>query len=487
MSFSCVSIEEEVQHNATCCSHNPASESACLHNALLPSQFASSESLRVRVSVERIPVLGDFEMLSYFAALESSGQHAVSILNITGTDLPTFVVKSSNAKLFRALPIATCRAGSVGCSLHLDLADAAHGTAAVTVEMAGNDPNHTVIARTRVLVVKIIPHPIIRRVLPAVSRLQGGGRVTIVGEHFGSLYSRGYGSDQEGYKSVSVTIAGNVCGDMVFESDARVTCTVPPGLPGICALHLNISDGYQSRGAVSGFTYMHVLAAGADQHGGFLGVLTGIETLPAVEMTQLKLNRAVRSMVHAADAIYVGGSFTVANGVKVGYVLSFDGSSSGVSPVGHGVDGAVHSMALFKSNTSHKALLVVGGSFYFAITNATALVRGGLAGDQPRSEAPSISPLLSCQLPRGAFHLDSRVIYLLSWALLAGCSASIVMPLGLMCLSAGWDASRREWVQLGSRPFLGRVDVVLANASCCLYVAGTSRSPVHFVRGGFRV
>jgi len=102
--------------------------------------------------------------------------------------------------------------------------------------------------------------------------------------------------------------------------------------------------------------------------------------------------------------------------------VSYDGSSSGVSPVGHGLDGAVHSMALFKSNTSHKALLVVGGSFYSAITNATALVRGGLAG---------------------------------------------------------WDASSREWVLLGSRPFFGRADVVLANASHSLYVAGTSSLGEH--------
>ena len=396
-----VTVEEDLS-DIPCCWHN-ASGTACPYDSYRNSSGASfrSEPLQLRLSVERTPLLADFVMLSYFAALESSGVHNVSIDNITGTSFPRFTVTASNPKLFRAHPEASCIDGPFTCSLRFELAETVHGTSTMTVQMAGIDPNHTVIERTKVLVFKVIPNPVVQRVLPAIGRLQGGAKVTIIGRHFGSVYSRGFGSDQDGYASISVSIAGNTCGDVEFISDTMVTCNVPPGIPGMCALHVNISDGFHSRGANSNFTYMHMLVAGAHQQGGFLGVVTGIQAMPSIEMMRLELNKAVRSVVYSSGAIYVGGSFTTANGLKVGYILSYDGAHA--SHVGQGVDGAVHSMTLFKGPASQRALLVVGGSFYTAMTNATMSVTGSLAG-----EIYLLALLLACLLPRGNRCLSGR-------------------------------------------------------------------------------
>lgn len=386
-----VALEEDLPEVPCCWNISSASGLGCPqrtetqsdsdgHIRAPAARFLRSEPLLLRLSVRRIPVLVDFEMLSYLAAVESSGAHRLVISNITGTDFPRFTVTASNAIFFRIYPTASCLDGAADvlqCSLSFELAHEAHGISTITVEMAGSDPNHTVIARTKVLVLKVIPKPIVSRVAPAFSRLQGGTRVTIIGQYFGSVYSRGFASDQDGYTSISVSIAGNTCGDVEFISDAMLMCSAPPGVPGICPLHVNISDGFQSRGAVANFTYMHMLAAGAGQQAGFVGVVTGIQAMPSLERLRLELNKAVRSVVYTSDAIYVGGSFTAANGLKVGYVLSYDGAY--VSHLGQGVDGAVHAMALFQA-AGDKSLLVVGGSFYTAITNATASVPGSLAG-----------------------------------------------------------------------------------------------------------
>jgi hypothetical protein len=99
----------------------------------------------------------------------------------------------------------------------------------------------------RTLLLKVLPLPRVAAVVPALTHTDGGSRVTVTGQYFGSKYSRGYGADA--YGNIAVYIGGARCSGERVISDSAVSCMAPPGV-GVSAVSVNISDGALTR---SGF------------------------------------------------------------------------------------------------------------------------------------------------------------------------------------------------------------------------------------------
>ena len=389
----------------------------------------------LKLEIARIPTVLSFDFAyEFLSAIEHASDlegdqaalYSVNMINISGTKYPLFEVTYTNGKIFREPPKATC--DSVGalnldsCNLLFHLAVASHGTSTLSVKMSTSNKDFVAIPSTKVFVVKVLPQPVIESVSPAFSHLSGGVRVTVHGLHFGSLYSRAYSSTT--YGNISVTIGGSQCSHLAFKSDTMVTCVSPRGVRGLTSLHLNISDGFLSRGSRHDFAYVSMMMAGGLAGNGFLGFHCG-DAAAQVQLLPLKVNRAVRSLEMHQGMMFVGGSFTHANSKRMGHVLAYDGSSA--YPLGEGVDGIVNSMTLYflpagaqgSNDTRPQELIVVGGSFFTAMNQ--------------RQHDSSFVP--------GAL--------------------------------AAWNTAVGQWEAISDTPFLGRVDVVLSNGSL-LFVAGTS-------------
>jgi len=210
----------------------------------LEEDFPSAVSAvdKVHITIWRIPPALSFELISFYAAVESTtGVHRMDLANVTGTENATFSVVISNPSIFKNPPSAGCT--DAQCHLVFELAALRHGTSTLSVTLSGasEGSESTASPLTKVLVLKVLPSPIITKVSPEVIHPRGGARVTIHGRHFGSLYSRTYHSLT--YGNLSVTIGGGACTNLLFTSDGIVTCTAPAGYMGKQTVHLNITDG----------------------------------------------------------------------------------------------------------------------------------------------------------------------------------------------------------------------------------------------------
>jgi hypothetical protein len=191
---------------------------------------------------------------------------------------------------------------------------------------------------------KVYPAPRITSLSPRIGPLSGSVRVTVLGNFFGSLYSRGYASDA--YGNITVGVGGRPCEEVTFLSDTEVECTVGQG-SGTSDVVLSIEDGLLTRSASleAGFTHSNIYAAGALSGNGDGFVATGprsdgSETSMAI--SRLEVSRVIRTMITLGKNVYAGGAFITASGKTVNHIISWEGNDA--RSLGYGVDGAVNSM-----------------------------------------------------------------------------------------------------------------------------------------------
>ena len=449
------------------------------HNvsAVSSNETLSSAPVNITLDIERVPTVLSFHFaMDFYSAVEAvaasaaehpaaevSGDsdvqanhslpssnteaHGVEIRSVQGTQHPVFVVAHTNAELFRSPPSASCTSGVEGCSLAFELAPGMHGASTLSVTIETTDRSFPSIPSSRVLVLKVLPRPVIARVSPAFSHIAGGVRVTVHGQHFGSVYSRSYFSAD--YHALSITIAGSPCSDVIVLSDAVVSCTAPPGPRGSAWLAVNISDGALSRGAVHAFSYSDLLVAGGRAGAGFLALVSH----PVLNIMGLHVNRAVRCAAVWRGEVFVGGSFTYAGGTQVGHVFGYDGSA--VYPLGQGVDGVVNAMAVFTLDRSA----------------ADGADRGGDAHRYAHGDTPVYASLLDeSELTRDLVIVGGSFYSAMN-------QHQYKTPVVKSALAA-WDLKAAKWVDISPEPYLGRVDAIVANASV-LYVAGTTSLGAH--------
>ena len=224
-----------------------------------------------------------------------------------------------------------------------------HGTATVNVrardsggtEYGGVD---TSVDMEQSFELKVYPAPRITSLSPRIGPLSGSVRVTVLGNFFGSLYSRGYASDA--YGNITVGVGGRSCEEVTFLSDTEVECTVGQG-SGTSDVVLSIEDGLLTRSASleAGFTHSNIYAAGALSGNGDGFVATGprsdgSETSMAI--SRLEVSRVIRTMITLGKNVYAGGAFITASGKTVNHIISWEGNDA--RSLGYGVDGAVNSM-----------------------------------------------------------------------------------------------------------------------------------------------
>jgi hypothetical protein len=281
------------------------------------------------------------------------------------------------------------------------------------------------------VLVKVLPQPRVSSVTPRYGSVKGGLPVTIHGQYFGSLYSRGYMMHPEKYPLDNVTIGGVPCMSLKLVSDSQIVCIPAPGI-GASAVMVSIRDTgteryyspFSSRlragalAAEAGYRQVHIVVGGSflpsnpsETDPGFLAVgpsgsTPGTHDDPAAssEAVPLTISRLVTSLAVLGGSIYAGGTFTSArsvpvfgkpgslstpgiqklpqgsNGTTVVHILRYDGHVTW--PLGMGVNGDVLALQGFKGS------LVVGGAFTEAYPRAGPLVTtGGIAMWNPVTES----------------------------------------------------------------------------------------------------
>ncbi len=126
------------------------------------------------------------------------------------------------------------------------------------------------------MVLKIFPLPVVTQVRPRLGHVSGNRLITVLGQHFGSEYSRGYLSAE--YRGVAVYVGGQRCLGERIVSDEAITCTVPTGV-GTSDVTVNISDAGLPRGGrlVEGYDHSVVYYGGSltgamSAYAGFVGM-----------------------------------------------------------------------------------------------------------------------------------------------------------------------------------------------------------------------
>jgi len=107
------------------------------------------------------------------------------------------------------------------------------------VSFGGNDTGvHQTVS------LKVFPHPRIFSVSPGIGSVSGTSSVTLIGQHFGSMTSRGYNADT--YDYVQVLIGGIPCGSTKYISDGRLICVAAPVGTGVEDIAVVVSDPFGS-------------------------------------------------------------------------------------------------------------------------------------------------------------------------------------------------------------------------------------------------
>jgi hypothetical protein len=91
---------------------------------------------------------------------------------------------------------------------------------------------------------RVFPIPRVFSVTPGIGSLFGGETVTVKGQHFGSVISRGYKSDI--YEYLDVLIGGKSCGRTTFISDGELICESTPAGDGLKDVTVVVTDPFGS-------------------------------------------------------------------------------------------------------------------------------------------------------------------------------------------------------------------------------------------------
>lgn len=211
--------------------------------------------LPLRINVLAVNQAPTFVLPSFLSVVQDSPLQALGgfVQNISAgpreefeSQSVTFDVSfSAEAGLFSVQP----RVSSSG-ELTYAIAAGRHGVATISVacrDDGGTENGGEPQSDAQILFLKVFPLPVVASVMPAVISTIGGATITVHGSHFGSKYSRGYGSPV--YHDVSVYVGGARCTNVRVVTDATVTCTAPAGV-GASTVTVNVTDGALSR---SGF------------------------------------------------------------------------------------------------------------------------------------------------------------------------------------------------------------------------------------------
>jgi hypothetical protein len=247
-------------------------------------------------------------------------------------------------------------------------------------------PRSSPVVRT---VLRLWPRPRVISVAPKLAPLEGGGRLTVWGAFFGSIYSRGASLPPSGvgYGNVSVSVGGAQCGGVVVASDAELLCNLPRGR-GSSLVSVTVTDGALTRdGSLDGALFFNLLYAGGWEGGtGRRGILASSPADANVERMSVRVggrfSAGVRALASLGGALFVGGSFiAVAAAVRpapLGHVAVWDGAVA--RGLGGGVDGDVYALAPWAGPEGSGFGVIVGGAFTTAFApSAPALRCGGLA------------------------------------------------------------------------------------------------------------
>ena len=258
------------------------------------------------------------------------------------------------------------------------------------------------------VVVKILPQPRVSSVSPRIGGIRsnatdaaGAATITITGQYFGSLYSRGYQADS--YPMAGVLVGGVPCTHHTFISDTRLECVPAPTI-GSAAIEVVIQEVASSRyfapgspttrrGALpasQGYTQFSVVFGGsllpADPSEGDPGfVMLGPDSnapgnaqVPSssAQAAGIVLPQAASVVKTHQGRVYVAGGFTSVDDGSgqrtLNRIFTYDGASA--LPVGSGTNGDVYCMHSFGS------LLAVGGAFTEAYSSDGLVVTtGGIA------------------------------------------------------------------------------------------------------------
>ena len=356
-------------------------------------------------------------------------------------------------------------------NLRFTLAPGQHGFASLTVTARddGGEERGGVSASAPVEIsLKIFPLPRVTSVTPRLGAGQGGARVTIAGAYFGSLYSRGFHAAN--YGNLSVTVGQRECTDVIFISDAALTCTAPAGA-GAAEVRVKVVDSSLSRTGVlaHGFVQPQVYLAGVRPAGGAgtLGFapahapLGEAGSLSDVAMSPVA-SRGVRALAVYGSEVFMGGQFLETLGVRTNYVATWDGRMA--RPLGHGLDGACLTLVMLGEE------LVAGGAFSKALQpSGEAIQTGGLAiWDHRAGGGAGAWRAVGCQLDGSVAALaanGTRQLYI-GGRFRGACDAASSNV-------ALWVEG--SWVSLGSGVAGGEVRA-LAVAGHVLYAAGSFSS-----------
>ena len=238
-------------------------------------------------------------------------------------------------------------------------------------------------------VLRLWPRPRVLGVTPQLAPLEGGGRLTVRGAFFGSVYSRGvsFPPSGAGYGNVSVLVGGASCGEVVVVSDAELSCNLPGGR-GSSLVSVSVADGALTRdGSLNDALAFNLLYAGGWEGGtGRRGIVASSPADANVERVSVRVggrfSAGVRALASLGGALFVGGSFTAAAAAirpaPLGHVAVWDGNVA--RGLGGGVDGDVYALAPWAGPDGNGVGVVVGGAFTAAFAPSTPALRcGGLA------------------------------------------------------------------------------------------------------------
>ena len=279
-----------------------------------------------------------------------------------------------------------------------------HGEAILQVSAKDNGPASsggplsTPVATT---ILRIWPRPRVLSVTPQLAPLEGGGRLTVRGAFFGSLYSRGVlPPPTGGYRNVSVAVGQAACEAVSVASDAELACDLPMGR-GLGEVQVTISDGALTRsGALAkAVRYSEIFVGGWEGGTARRGLVASSPAIAAVgdlsaSVGQPYFNAGIRAIANVGGALFVGGSFTAAStsaggrSAPLGYVAVWDGSTA--RALEGGVDGDVYALVPWAGPNGDGFGVLVGGAFSTAFPAAGPALRcGGLAWWNMSGPSPS--------------------------------------------------------------------------------------------------
>ena len=186
------------------------------------------------IAVEHIPPHDAFRLFDESScSVLSQCTHERCVGTYWSREDVAFATPSEIALHFSGFEVATACNGSnpqINAEGELKLAPARdqHGVAIydVIVTDDGGTAHGGQNAMSAPLIIKVVPQPRVWGVSPRLGPASGNNLVTIQGQYFGSMYSRGYVDNN--YRFSSVSVGGVECLEHKYLSDSQILCRCAP-------------------------------------------------------------------------------------------------------------------------------------------------------------------------------------------------------------------------------------------------------------------